>query len=52
MEAADGLLGQLCRALWQVAVVQLAEPVQVRFDNQTTMPGLRLRVTMRGSSQP
>lgn len=48
VETADGLLGQICRALWQVTVVQLAEPVQVRFDNQTTMPGLRLRVMMRG----
>lgn len=49
VETADGLLGDLARALWQLCVVQLAEPVQVRFDNQTTMPGLRLRVIMRGN---
>ena len=49
VEAAEGLLGLICAALWQVSIVQLAEPVQVRFDNQTTMPGLRLRVRMRGS---
>lgn len=49
VESGDGLLGQVCGALWQVTVVQLAEPVQVRFDNQTTMPGLRLRVLMRGN---
>jgi len=50
VETGDGLLGQLTMALWLVAVVELAEPVMVRFDNQTNMPGLRLRVTMRGSS--
>lgn len=50
VETGDGLLGQICTALWQVCVVQLAEPVQVRFENQTTMPGLRLRVIMRGSN--
>jgi len=47
VERADGLLGQVCQAIWDVCVVQLAEPVNVRFDNQTTMPGLRLRVIMR-----
>lgn len=51
VEAADSLLGQLCQALWQVAIVQLAEPVQVRFDNQTTMPGMRLRIRMRGNGK-
>jgi hypothetical protein len=50
VETGDGLLGQLVRALWGITVVQLAEPVQVRFENQTTMPGLRLRVIMRGSN--
>jgi hypothetical protein len=50
VETADGLLGQLVRALWALCVVQLAEPVTVRFDNQTQMPGLRLRVIMRGSN--
>lgn len=48
VEKGDGLLGQVCEALWPVAVVQLAEPVSVRFENQTTMPGLRLRILMRG----
>lgn len=51
VESADGLLGQLVTALWLIAVVELAEPVQVRFDNQTAMPGLRLRITMRGMQQ-
>ena len=49
IEASDGLLGLICQALWRVSVIQLAEPVQVRFDNQTTMPGIRLRVRMRGT---
>jgi len=49
VETADGLLGQIVEALWRIAVVQLAEPVTVRFDNQTQMPGLRLRATMRGN---
>lgn len=50
IERADGLLGQVVAALWHLCVVQLAEPVQVRFDNQTTMPGIRLRVIMRGNN--
>jgi hypothetical protein len=50
VEAADGLLGQLVSVLWLLAVVELAEPVQVRFDSQTAMPGLRLRITMRGQA--
>jgi hypothetical protein len=49
VEAADGLLGQVLTALWLVCVVELAEPVMVRFDSQTNMPGLRLRVRMRGN---
>lgn len=48
VEKADGLLGQVTEALWTLAVVQLAEPVQVRFENQVTMPGLRLRIIVRG----
>jgi hypothetical protein len=48
VETADGLLAEVARALWQLCVIELAEPVSVRFDNQTTMPGMRLRVTMRG----
>lgn len=50
VEKADGLLGQVCDALWGLAVIQLAEPVSVRFENQVTMPGLRLRITMRGAN--
>lgn len=50
VETADGLLGQLLTALWHLCVCELAEPVSVRFENQTTMPGIRLRVTMRGSN--
>lgn len=48
VETADGLLAQVAQAIWQLCVIELAEPVSVRFDNQTTMPGMRLRVTMRG----
>jgi hypothetical protein len=48
VERADGLLGQVATALWAVGVITLAEPVSVRFENQTTMPGLRLRLVMRG----
>ena len=43
-------LAQVVRALWLPCVVELAEPVAVRFDSQTQMPGLRIRVTMRGSN--
>lgn len=50
VETADGLLDPVCRALWDIAIVQLAEPVSVRFDNQTTMPGIRLRILMRGKT--
>lgn len=46
--ASDQLRRQVWWALWPVCVVQLSEPATVRFDNQTTMPGLRLRVSMRG----
>ena len=48
VETADGLLGQVATALWAIATVVLAEPVSVRFENQVTMPGLRLRIRMRG----
>lgn len=51
VETADGLLGQVASALWPISVVQLAEPVAVRFENQVTMPGLRLRIRMRGNNQ-
>ena len=50
VETADGLLGQVVGALWQLCVVQLAEPVNVRFETNQTMPGLRLRVQMRGNN--
>ena len=49
VESADGLLGQVAAALWTIAVVQLAEPVSVRFETNQTMPGLRLRIVMRGN---
>src|SRR5262245_20198660 len=52
VETADGLLGQVVRALWLSAIVQLAEPVQVRFETNQTMPGLRLRVIMRRENAP
>ena len=50
VETADGLLGQVCSALWDLCVITLAEPVSVRFETSTTMPGLRLRVIIRKAS--
>src|SRR5262245_23899998 len=52
VETADGLLGQVAQALWTVCVVQLAEPVSVRFETNQTMPGIRLRVIMRKENAP
>jgi hypothetical protein len=49
VEKGDGLLGQVATALWPIGAITLAEPVSVRFENQTTMPGLRLRLVMRGN---
>lgn len=49
--AADAIRTDIWAALHQPCVVQLCEPVTVQFDNQTKMPGLRLRVSMRGSER-
>jgi hypothetical protein len=48
VEQGDSLLAQVVTALWPIGTVELAEPVQVRFSNQTHMPGLRIRLTMKG----
>jgi hypothetical protein len=47
VDQADGLVDQVATALWPVAVIQTAEPVQIQFDSSNTMPGLRFRVVAR-----
>lgn len=49
VDTADGLRDQVAGALWPVAVVQTSEPVQIQFDDSATMPGLRVRVIMKGA---
>jgi hypothetical protein len=46
VEAADGVVEQLCNALSTVGVLDLANPVQIVFDNGTSMPGINARVTV------
>lgn len=45
--AGDSLLDEIVNALWDVADVVNAEPVQLTFGNQTPQPALRIRVTPR-----
>jgi hypothetical protein len=47
VDQADGLVDQVAGALWPVAVIQTAEPVQIQFDDSAVMPGLRVRVIAR-----
>lgn len=49
VEQGEQLLAQVVAALWSVGQVQLGEPVSVRFDNSQTMPGLRIRLVMKGN---
>lgn len=44
---ADALIAAIGPALVGVALVDAVEPVQITFGDQTTMPGLRFRVTTR-----
>lgn len=43
----DSLLGSVVAALWDVADVGNADPIQLTFGNQTPMPALRIRVIPR-----
>jgi hypothetical protein len=49
VEQGDSLLALVVDALWPLGQVQLAEPVTVRFDSSQTMPGLRVRLVMKGN---
>lgn len=50
VEQGDSLLAQVAAALWPIGHLELAEPVQVRFENHSTYPGLRIRMTMKGQT--
>jgi hypothetical protein len=43
----DSLLDTVARALWDVADIQNADPIQLTFGNQSPMPALRIRVVPR-----
>jgi hypothetical protein len=43
----DSLLDRIAAALWPVALIQNADPIQLTFGNQMPMPALRIRVTPR-----
>lgn len=43
----DSLLDAIAAALWDVADIQNADPIQLTFGNQTPMPALRIRVVPR-----
>lgn len=46
VDTADGLVEQLAAALSTVGLFETANPVQVQFDNATSMPGVNARVTV------
>lgn len=43
----DSLLDTITAALWDVAEIQNADPIQLTFGNQSPMPALRIRVVPR-----
>ena len=43
----DSLLDTIASALWDVADIGNADPIQLTFGNQTPMPALRIRVIPR-----
>lgn len=43
----DSLLDVITAAIWDVAEIQNADPIQLSFGNQTPMPALRIRVIPR-----
>ena len=46
VDTADGLVDTLMAALSTVGNVDVANPVQIQFDNATSMPGVNARVTV------
>lgn len=46
VDAADGAVQLLAEALSYVGTVDVVNPVQIAFDNGTSMPGLNARVTL------
>jgi hypothetical protein len=46
VDAADGVLEALCAALDGVGALDVANPVQIQFDNAQSMPGINARVTV------
>ena len=46
VDTADGLVEALCNALSAVGTLDAANPVQIAFDNNTSMPGINARVTV------
>lgn len=46
VDTADGLLESLCAALSRVGALDSARPVNIQFDNATSMPGISARVTV------
>jgi hypothetical protein len=46
VETADGLVDMLCSALSTVGALDSARPVNIQFDNATSMPGISARVTV------
>jgi hypothetical protein len=46
VDVADGLIDELCSALSTVGTLDVANPVQIQFDNATSMPGINVRVTL------
>jgi hypothetical protein len=47
VDAADGLVEQVCAALSKIGAVDVAQPVSIVFEqNATQMPGLLVRVTV------
>jgi hypothetical protein len=46
VDTADGLVDTLMAALSTVGLVDVANPVQIAFDNTTSMPGINARVTV------
>ena len=46
VDTADGLIEALCAALSTVGNFDVANPVQIQFPNNTSMPGINARVTV------
>jgi hypothetical protein len=46
VDTADGLIEILCAALARCGELDNARPVNIQFDNATSMPGISARVTV------